>query len=141
MWHSELILLSNVKIFPCKYPLWRQIKRSQRHIYGGCATLCSNELGHWIQTYFAWNFNFYTKQRRIAHIQYILDIEKSFYENIVKLETFTVYVSIIRIGNSIWEIGVTHEESAERNLYRSTIAVTQGLGFPVSLTFTNCSFA
>jgi hypothetical protein len=42
---SESIQLCNVKIFPCKYALWRQIKRSQRQIYGGCATLCANELG------------------------------------------------------------------------------------------------
>jgi hypothetical protein len=27
------------------FALWRQIKRPQRHIYGGCATLCANELG------------------------------------------------------------------------------------------------
>jgi hypothetical protein len=42
---SALIKLCNVKLFPCKYALWRQIKRSQCHIYGGCASLCANELG------------------------------------------------------------------------------------------------
>jgi hypothetical protein len=41
---SALIQRCNVKIFPRKYALWRQIKRPQRHIYGGCATLCANEL-------------------------------------------------------------------------------------------------
>jgi hypothetical protein len=42
---SALIQLCNVKFFPNKYALWRQVKRPQSHIYGGCATLCANELG------------------------------------------------------------------------------------------------
>jgi hypothetical protein len=42
---SELIHLCNDTFFPPKYALWRQIKRSKRHIYGGCAFLCANELG------------------------------------------------------------------------------------------------